>query len=98
MTLACTDNMTLYPKISQLQFCRTSIKYDMKQKRDNFLIINIRLVLCGMHTRCIEEMKEHCFDKDCLAMSELNMLSKEKRFPVDDNFVSSLLHGIRLCL
>jgi hypothetical protein len=25
-------------------------------------------------------------------------LSKEKRFPVNDNFVSALLSGVRLCL
>jgi hypothetical protein len=89
-------NMLLFVTTAMV-CCIENITIYSHSSQRAFCLIAVKLVLHGMHSQCIENMTGSCV-KDCLSMKQLRDLSKEKRFPVNDNFVSALLSGVRLCL
>ena len=57
-----------------------------------------RFVCRGMHSQFIEAMTESCDKDGCMSFDDLTLLSKEKRLMINDELLSALLHGTRLCL
>ena len=63
-----------------------------------FTFCFFRLALTGMTSRCMNELTKYSTQTGCVTMDQLSLWSKDKRYNVTDEFISSLLHGIRMCL
>ncbi|XP_003386544.2 PREDICTED: uncharacterized protein LOC100631742 [Amphimedon queenslandica] len=82
LVMMCTECITLFPVVSQKMFCISCIKY----------------VCRGMHSQFVGALKDSCNKDGCMSFTDLTLLSKEKRLMINDDLLSVLLQGTRLCL